>query len=300
MKRLAIYLIVTFGLTWGICIPAGIVTGSFENGINSSTIMYAIVAVSMFFPALGALVANFASKPEERIDLAYRPRIKENVPFYLVAWFGPAVLSLLGITLFFALNPQLFDPTMMTYLESAAATTGMSIEEIAAGMPDPHILLLAVLFTAITYAPFINMIPAFGEELGWRGMLFPTLCERMSQRAAVLVSGIIWGLWHAPIIAMGHNFGMDYPGFPVVGILTMTLACIGLGSVMGWLRLKTGSVWPCALAHGAVNAIANMGLVFCTVGTTVFGPNVLGLIAGIPLFVAGVVCWLRMSSTRPA
>ena len=74
MKRLAIYLIITFGLTWGLLIPAGFALGTFENGETSSTIMIALIAVSMFFPTLGALAAHFASKPEERIDLAYKPR----------------------------------------------------------------------------------------------------------------------------------------------------------------------------------------------------------------------------------
>ena len=176
----------------------------------------------------------------------------------------------------------------------------MPIEEITAEMPDVRIVLLAVVFASLTYAPFINMIPAFGEELGWRGMLFPTLCERMSQRAAVLVSGVIWGLWHAPVIAMGHNYGMGYAGFPIAGILTMIVACTALGSMMCYLRMKTGSVWPCALAHGAVNAIANIGVIFCTAGASILGPSPLGLVAGIPMIVLGVVCWLRMSPARAA
>ena len=300
MKRLVIFLVVTFGLTWGLQIPAGFALGTFANGEASSTVMIALIAVSMFFPALGALVANYACKPEERIYLGYRPKIRENVRFYLLAWFAPAVLSLLGCVVFFALNPQLFDPTMMSYLESTAAMTGMSIEELTMDMPDVRIVLLAVVFASLTYAPFINMIPAFGEELGWRGMLFPTLCERMSQRAAVLVSGIIWGLWHAPVIAMGHNYGMGYAGFPIAGILTMVVACTALGSMMCYLRMKTGSVWPCALAHGAVNAVANLGLVFCTAGASLFGPSPLGLVAGIPMIVLGIVCWLRMSPAKPA
>ena len=300
MKRLVVFLVVTFGLTWGLLIPAGFALGTFANGEASSTVMVALIAVSMFFPALGALVANFACKPEERIYLGYRPKIKESVRFYLLAWFGPAVLSLLGCVVFFALNPQLFDPTMMSYLESTAAMTGTSIEELTADMPDVRIVLVAVIFASLTYAPFINMIPAFGEELGWRGMLFPTLCERMSQRAAVLVSGIIWGLWHAPVIAMGHNYGMDYAGFPIAGILMMVVACTALGSMMCYLRVKTNSVWPCALAHGAVNAILNLGLVFCTAGPSLFGPSPLGLVAGIPMIVLGIVCWLRMSPAKPA
>ena len=296
MKRLAIYLIITFGLTWGLLIPAGFALGTFENGETSSTIMIALIAVSMFFPTLGALAAHFTSKPEERIDLAYKPRIKENVRFYLLAWFAPAVLTLLGIALFFAINPQLFDPSMMSFLESTAAATGVPIEEITAEMPDVRIVLLAVVFASLTYAPFINMIPAFGEELGWRGMLFPTLSERMSPRVAALVTGIIWGLWHAPAIAMGHNYGMVYAGFPIVGILTMTLTCTAMSCWLCLLRQRSGSVWPCALAHGAFNAIANFGVIFCAVGQTFLGPSPLGLVAGIPLIALGAFCWFCLLS----
>ena len=300
MKRLVIFLVVTFGLTWGLQIPAGFALGTFENGEASSMPMIAFIAVSMFFPLVGALVANRACKPEDRIDLGIKPRIGENIRYYLVAWFGPALIALLGIVVFFVAKPQLFDPTMMTYLESTAAAAGMPLEEITAGMPDVRIVLLAVVLASLTYAPFINMIPAFGEELGWRGMLFPTLCEHMSQRAAVLVSGVIWGLWHAPAIAMGHNYGMSYVGFPIAGILTMVIACTALGSMMCYLRVKTGSVWPCALAHGAVNAIANIGVVFCTAGASILGPSPLGLVAGIPVIVLGIVLWLRMSPARVA
>ena len=191
-------------------------------------------------------------------------------------------------------KPTTATNTMMTYMESVAATAGIPADQVAAQPAPTPLLLAATVLSAVTAAPFINMVPAFGEELGWRGMLFPLLCKRMSQRAAVLVSGVIWGLWHAPIIAMGHNYGMGYPGFPIAGILMMVLACIAMGSIMGYLRLRTGSVWPCALAHGAVNATASIGVLFCTAGFTLLGPNMLGLLAGLPMIAVGIVCWLRM------
>ena len=295
MKRLVIYLVVTFGLTWGLQIPAGFALGTFENGETSSMVMIALIAVCMFFPLVGALVANCACKPEERIDLGIKPRIGVNLKYYLAAWFGPAVVALLGIVVFFVANPQLFDPTMMSYLESAAAQAGVSIEELTADLPPMHILLAATLFSALTVAPFINMIFGFGEELGWRGMLFPTLAAHMPVRAAVVVSGIIWGLWHAPAIAMGHNYGMAYAGFPIAGILVMTLACTGFGCWLSLLRARTGSVWPCALAHGAFNAVANFGVVFCATGSGLLGPSPLGLIGCIPLLVLGAVCLMRFT-----
>lgn len=284
-KRLAVYLAVTFVLTWAIVITAGIATGAFVNGELATPAVIAPVGISMFAPLVGALVANRACGESGRIDLCFRPRIKGNVRFYLAAWFVPALATLLGCVLFFALNPQLFDPTLTSYLNSVAGSAVS--QQLADQMP---VVIASTIVASLTIAPFINAIPAFGEEAGWRGMLFPTLCELMSERAAVIVSGVIWGLWHAPVIAMGHNYGMGYLGFPWTGIIVMIVACTTLGAGLSYLRLRTQSVLPCALAHGAVNAVANIGIVFCAAGQTLAGPSPLGYIAGIPIFIIGIVC----------
>ena len=298
MKRLKVFLVVTFGLTWGLLIPAGFLLGTFENGEASSPVMVGLIALSMFFPLLGTLAANFSCKPEERIDLGWRPLIKQNVRNYLMAWLAPAAIALLGCIVFFASHPHLFDPTMRSYIEANAAAAGLAPDQLASQMPPVPVLLGTTLVSALAIAPFINMIPAFGEELGWRGMLYPTLAELMSERSSALATGIIWGLWHAPAVAMGHNYGMGYEGFPIAGILTMTLLCTAMSCWLSLLRARSGSVWPCALAHGAFNAVANVGVVFCSAGQTLFGPNPLGLVAGIPLMALGVLCWLRLPSIR--
>ena len=300
-RRLAVYLAVTFGLTWATLIPAGIALGTFRNGVASNPSMAVLIAVSMFFPLIGALVANFACGKDNRIDLCLRPRIGENIRYYLAAWFGPAVIALVGGIMFFATNPNLFDLSFAGFAtlaqeaaasaEGTATATAPSQDELAAMAP---LLVGATVLTTITIAPFINTIPSFGEEVGWRGMLFPTLCELMPLRAAVIVSGAIWGIWHAPVIAMGHNYGMGYAGFPWTGILVMTLACTVMGSCMAYLRLRTQSVWPCALAHGAFNAISNVGVYFCLAGQTLAGPSPLGFAAGIPLLALGIACLLKM------
>ncbi|MBQ6391722.1 MAG: CPBP family intramembrane metalloprotease [Eggerthellaceae bacterium] len=294
MKRLAIYLAVTFGLTWGLLIPAGFLLGTFESGETSSPAMIGLIALSMFFPLVGALAANFACRPEARIDLGWRPRIKQNARTYLIAWLAPAAIALLGCMVFFAANPHLFDPTMRSYIVTSSAAVGLAPDELASQMPPIPVLLGTTLVLSLAIAPFINMIPAFGEEIGWRGMLYPTLAERISKCSAALVAGIIWGLWHAPAIAMGHNYGMGYEGFPITGILTMIVLCTAMSCWLSLLRTWSGSVWPCALAHGAFNAVANIGVVFCSAGQTLLGPSPLGLVAGIPLMAIGVFCWLRL------
>ena len=294
MKRLAIYLAVTFGLTWGVIIPAGVALGAFEYGETAVPAMVGIIGLSMFFPLVGAIVANLVCKRDGGFDLCWKPRIRGNVRRYLAAWLGTIAVAAAGTALYFALNPQLFDPSLQSYIASLAASTGLPADQLIATMPQGPAMLAGIIVFSVVFAPFINMVPAFGEELGWRGMLFPVLAERTSPRTAALISGVIWGLWHAPVIAMGHNYGMGYDGFPVAGILTMIVACTALGMFLSYLRMRSGSVWPCALAHGAFNAVANIGLLFCVTGQSLFGPSPLALVAGIPVLVLGIVCWLRL------
>ena len=285
-KRLGIYLAVTFGLSWGLWIPAGILTGSYQNGLESSQMMMGIVALGMFFPLVGALIANAAVPKDDRFDLHLRPQIRSNIKYYLLAWFMPAVVTLVGSTLFFLVFPQLFDASVPQVKESLEQA-GMSQDLVVP-------VILSQILSAITLAPLINAIPGFGEEVGWRGMLYPTLCEQMSPRKAVLVHGVIWGLWHAPITAMGHNYGRDYVGFPVLGIVVMIVFCTSIGCLLCWLIERSKSIWTCAVAHGAINAILNTGVVFCSVGQTLFGPSPAGLVAGLPLLALAIVCWRRM------
>ena len=286
-KRLAVFLGVTFGLSWTTWAIAGVITGAVTQGVSASLPMVAIVAVSMFFPLVGAFAANASAPMEQRIDLGLRPRIKGNGRLYASAWLLPAVLTFIGGTLFFLVFPQLFDGDA-TQLRSALEASGVPADQLG-------LVVMGQLLAAVTVGPLINTIPSLGEEVGWRGMLLPLLCERMSERRAATVSGIIWGLWHAPIIAMGHNFGMSYPGFPVTGILTMVVACTSIGCLLSWLRLRSGSVWPCAVAHGAINAITNAGVLFSTAGATLYGPSALGLVAGIPTMLLAVYCWRQLA-----
>lgn len=286
-KRLAVFLGVTFGLSWTTWAIAGVITGAVTQGVSASMPMVVIVAVSMFFPLVGAFAANAVAPKEQRIDFGVRPRIRGNGRLYALAWLLPAVLTFIGGTLFFLVFPQLFDGDA-TQLRSALEASGVPADQLG-------LVVMGQLLAAVTVGPLINTIPSLGEEVGWRGMLLPLLCERMSERRAAIVSGIIWGLWHAPIIAMGHNFGMSYPGFPVTGILTMVVACTSIGCLLSWLRLRSGSVWPCAVAHGAINAITNAGVLFSTAGATLYGPSALGLVAGIPTMLLAVYCWRQLA-----
>src|SRR6266545_4101445 len=95
---------------------------------------------------------------------------------------------------------------------------------------------------------------ALGEELGWRGYLLPKLLF-LGPRRALLLSGLLHGLWHLPLILLTpyyHSIGNLLITLPLF-LATLTLA----GVFYGLLRLTTGSVWPAAIAHRALNVFWN-------------------------------------------
>lgn len=96
-------------------------------------------------------------------------------------------------------------------------------------------------------------LPFFGEEFGWRAYMTPKLEQLMPMPAALVVGGILWGVWHAPLTVQGHNFGLDYPGFPYLGILMMCIMCTAVGAILTLLTKRTQSVFPASIMHGINN-----------------------------------------------
>lgn len=103
----------------------------------------------------------------------------------------------------------------------------------------------------------------FGEEFGWRAYLYPKLEKLIGTTGAVVIGGIIWGIWHAPLTIGGHNFGMDYWGYPWTGIIMMCVYCIAIGCILMWITAKTNSVYPASIAHSVNNNVAGSMAVIC-------------------------------------
>lgn len=99
----------------------------------------------------------------------------------------------------------------------------------------------------------INAIFAFGEEIAWRGFLMKEF-KGKSLLVTALWIGIIWGLWHAPLILNGHN----YPQHPVIGVFMMVVLCLLLTPMLMYFRVKGGSVIVAAIVHGTINAVAGV------------------------------------------
>lgn len=127
----------------------------------------------------------------------------------------------------------------------------------------PIAVLVAVDLAALPLNSLIASGLALGEEIGWRGFLYPRLRAKLGDTLAVVVLGIIWGVWHAPLLLLGYNYPSLAPGWRLVW---MSMFCILLTAILAWVRQRSRSVWPAAIGHGTVNA--GLGLTALMLGAS--------------------------------
>lgn len=246
-RRIWLFLIITFAMTYawtiGLIWPRTLGIDLLTLPQEELVINTSLTAVLMFFPALGVLITRIVTR-EGFKNAMLRLNLRGNVRYYLIGWFGPMVLTILGAVLYFMVFPSEFTPD--SYLTQMAA------------QPMPPAALVVVMLLS----PWLNLIPCLGEEWGWRGYLLPKVAQRMKFLPTILLTGFIWGIWHAPIIVTGHNYGVGYPGYPWAGVGAMCLFCIVGGTLLSYVTLKVKSCWPAVLAHGALNGTASIGALF--------------------------------------
>jgi len=272
--QIAKYLIWTFALAYIAQAGVGLLYRS-GNAMAGQLLM----AGMMFVPTLGVLLAG-----GKLSGMGWNPRIKRNIKPLLIGWFAPAILTLIGAVLYFLIFPGHFDLSGSFLIASGGKEALEQME--AQGMTYPMYVLISAI-GSITYAPLMNMILGLGEEIGWRGFLYPQLKDRFGRRKGRILGGVIWGAWHWPVIwLIGYEYGSDYAGFPVVGMLLFCVFTVALGILCDWLYERSGSIWAPSLCHGAINAAATIPLAVCladTASARLLGPAPNGLIAGLPL-----------------
>jgi uncharacterized protein len=116
-------------------------------------------------------------------------------------------------------------------------------------IPKPILSLIYVFFGA-TVGVVMSMASALGEEIGWRGFLLPRLVRWVGFTGGCFISGIIWAVWHYPgLLGADYNAGTN----PKYALACFTLMVIACAFILGWLRLKSGSLWTGAMLHASHN-----------------------------------------------
>ena len=173
----------------------------------------------------------------------------------LAAALLPVIVVLTTLPLSLAMPGATYDPTLSAFLDALASQLGPEqLDEARAQLADlPGGALGLVLLSipqALVFGSTINALFAFGEEVGWRGWLQQQLAPLGIGRAS-LVTGLLWGLWHAPLILAGHNFDEHR----VAGIGVFTVVCVALSPALALVRERAGTVWAAAVFHGVFNAM---------------------------------------------
>jgi len=161
------------------------------------------------------------------------------------------------------------------------------------------------LLSSLTVGVLTALVTAVGEEIGWRGLLVPQLARVNTFARTGLISGIIWGIWHVPLI-IGGGYTSGAPAwFAISGFMVLI---IGMSFAFAWVRLASGSIWPAALMHSVHNSFIQSFLDKVTVDTgpteyltTEFGAAlaVMGIIVAVIFWRIGIQAEKKDVNVKP-
>jgi membrane protease YdiL (CAAX protease family) len=249
-----------------------------------------LMVVLMLSPAIASIATRLITR-EGWSNLLLRPRFRGGWPYYLAGWVAPALAIIVGGVIYYLLFPAQFDPSM-SYVRQAFGA------EVPANTTIWTILLNSLLVTVVATLPTLPIM--LGEELGWRGYLLPKLMPLGGRKAALLI-GVIHGAWHWPFFPMGYNYGFDRFGLPLVAAALLYLVyVISLSTLFAWVTLRSGSVWPAALAHGTNNNTGTLMVNYMgTAPNTLVGPSPLGIVGMLGFVLLALPIFFSRSALAP-
>lgn len=257
-KYVGCFTALALGVGWLVALPIWL-----DDRHLTAPFAFPLIAVMMFTPLVAAVITELIVAGTSWRDLPRRLGLwpvspwRRTLGFTVLGWL--VCLLLPGVVLVIAQLAGFFEADLHSTAGAAQYLERMLPE--GTEMP-PMTVPPAVIIAAMPMAAIINAIPAFGEEAGWRGLLLPAL-RPLGTWPALLVSGVIWGLWHAPLILLGYNFDRA----DLVGVALMVGGCIAVGAFLGWLRIRSGTIWPSVVGHGAINAAAGLPVLVMAANT---------------------------------
>ncbi|MFH1444217.1 MAG: CPBP family intramembrane glutamic endopeptidase [Candidatus Peregrinibacteria bacterium] len=235
-----------------------------------------VAVIYMLLPLLTAMalltfVFHEPIKPAIRLSFTFNR-------WWLVAWVVPPILALLTFVVSLLLPGIAFDAGMEgMFAQFGASLTPEQLDAMRMQLAGaPYMPLLLGLVGGMAAGITVNALAGFGEEVGWRGLLLKSLLPIGFWKSSLII-GTIWGLWHAPLILLGHN----YPQHPITGVFMMTLWTILITPLMNVITLRAKSVIAAAIFHGTLNGTMGLSLLYVSGGNdlTIGGTGLAGMIA---------------------
>jgi membrane protease YdiL (CAAX protease family) len=245
-----------------------------------------------FVPVAAVFITRFVTKDKSAWN--FDIKVWRNKRTLLLCAFLPAAIIFLGAAFYYLVFPHelfiniqsLFDFCAEYGLPNGIPVNGRTVA-----------ITMIIIWIASAVALPIHF-RALGEEIGWRGFLLPKMLSFMSVRKAVLLNAILWGIVHTPDIAMGFNYGTDYWGAPITGIVVFMLFCICTGICLSYITIKTNNCMYAAIFHGAINVAADMQILTVAFNKPLIGPQPTGIIGmSVFIIVAGYIFIKKLSNT---
>ncbi|MCX7956297.1 MAG: CPBP family intramembrane metalloprotease [Endomicrobia bacterium] len=281
-RRFWYYIFLTFVLSWLLAALYKVSGGKW----NSQTGIF-IAILYMFCPFLSVMILQKVFFKE---DINKSCAISFNLnSWFLLAWVLPLIVAFasMGVATFF---PGVeINSDLDSFFERISRNLSPQQIEVMKKQFESYTInpifvwISQYLITTIT----INALTAFGEEIGWRGYLFTELSKKYNFWVTSLIIGVIWGVWHIPLILQGHN----YPNYPVLGVIWMIIFCLLYSPILSFIRKKSGSVIACSILHGGINASYGFSILFLKGGNELT-VGILGLSGFVVLFLIDAIIWL--------
>ncbi|MCO6496831.1 MAG: CPBP family intramembrane metalloprotease [Chitinophagaceae bacterium] len=223
----------------------------------------------MFIPSIVTLIMLFIVTKDGKSKDAWR-QIGFGVSWkYLAyAFVIPSVVLLTSYLIAYLINPDFF----------IGYPKGEKINHLL--YPFLPIIIFSVLQTVTL---------SLGEELGWRGYLLPKLIAHTSSRLkAHLIVGLIWALWHFPLIFIARAYNTE-GNIVITTILFVAVVCF-LSIIIGELKMRSNSVWTASLFHSVHNTVwGYISPLFITGAPLIYWSGESGIITIILYAIAAVL-----------
>jgi len=281
LSKLKKYLLFVFIITWILAYY-----GCYEHnhgGIAGRKTFHNLLALSMFVPTLGVLFAKADIK-----EMGWRLRLDKNWKYIAFAWLAPTVFQIIGAVFYFMVFPEDFTPDETLKRLMVAE----SYQEYQKNGSNYWSVIAEEIFYSLTsFGKVTGTVLGLGEEIGWRGFMYPELKNKHGRTKGLLIGGVIHGAWHFPVmIGVGYEYGKEYIGAPVLGLVVFCLFTVSMGIVADFLYVKSGSIWLPAIFHATINGAPSPGILLSDSHPerSIFGPFDIGLISMIPMAVCAV------------
>ena len=212
---------------------------------------YYLAAPYMLVPAIAAVITRIFFYEKRFKDARLRfGKWTDYLKFYIIT----LVIVVFSFLIFASLGAISFDfsgETFLKQLEEQMALSGKSIDDLPAGF-TPKIMMTIYFIGGLTLFNIPLIIMGFGEEFGWRGLMFPLLCKR-NLITGFIIGGLIWFAWHVPLVFIMPDTTDFTLWQNIINFIALAIGSICSFIFFAYAFARSGSIWVASLAHIVFN-----------------------------------------------